>query len=229
MCFSESVSFAAGAGLIGGGVFASWKALKINRRYLPVAMMPALAGLQQMMEGHVWMGLNDGDPSMVWWAAMGFIFFSWLMWPVWIPMGIYVLEPPDSKRKKLLLGFALAGSVLGLVLFIPHLFNPDWVQVGINNASIAYEDTMFLDYFIPREATYAIYLFLIVTPPLLSTYLHMRLFGLTLIAIVTVVWLFLTYAYISFFCLLAGLGTIHLIYIILRNKCCRESPELFAC
>ena len=38
---------------------------------------------------------------------------------------------------------------------------------------------------------------------------------------------FLAYAYISFFCFLAGLGTIHLIYIIVRNKCCRECPELF--
>lgn len=38
--------------------------------------MPTLAGLQQLMEGHVWMGVNNSDPSMVWWAAMGFIFFS---------------------------------------------------------------------------------------------------------------------------------------------------------
>ena len=86
---------------------------------------------------------------------------------------------------------------------------------------------MFLDYFIPRELTYAIYVFLIVTPPLISTYLHMRLFGLTLIAVIAVVWIFLTYAYISFFCLLAGVATLHLIYIIAFNKCCRECPELF--
>ena len=52
--------------------------------------------------------------------------------------------------------------------------------------------------------------------------------GLTLIAVVTLDVLFLSYAYISFFCLLAGIGTIHLIYIILRNKCGRECPVLFA-
>ena len=39
---------------------------------------------------------------------------------------------------------------------------------------------------------------------------------------------FLQYAYISFFCLLAGLATLHLVYIILTNKCARECPELFA-
>lgn len=227
MCFSEPVSFVAGGALIAGGAYAAWKAYKINIRYFPVAMMPVLAGIQQMMEGHVWMGLNDADPNMVWWGAMGFILFSWLMWPTWIPFSIYFLEPPGSKRKRTLLMFTVAGLLLGLTLYIPHIANPDWVKVAINHHSIAYEDTMFLDYFIPRWATYGIYLFLIITPPLISTYLHMRLFGLTLIAVIAVVWIFLSYAYISFFCLLAGIATLHLIYIIVYNKCCRECPELF--
>lgn len=228
MCFSEPVSFAVGGALIVGGTYAAWKAYKINMRYFPVAMMPVLAGIQQMMEGHVWMGLSDGAPNMVWWGAMGFIFFSWLMWPTWIPFSIYFLEPPGSKRKRTLMMFAAAGLFLGLTLYIPHLAHPDWVKVAINKHSIAYEDTMFLDYFMPRWTTYAIYVFLIITPPLVSTYLHMRLFGLTLIAVIAVVWVFLSYAYISFFCLLAGVATMHLIYIIVHNKCCRECPELFS-
>lgn len=228
MCFSASVSFATGGILILGGTFASLKAWNINKRYLPLAMMPAWAGIQQIFEGHVWMGINQSDSFMVWWGAMGFIFFSWFMWPVWISYSVYALEPPESPRKKILLQYALAGAVLGLVLFIPHLINPDWVKVSINRHALAYEDTMFLDYFIPRSVTYSIYLFLIIAPPLTSTYLHVRYFGLTLIAIVTVIYFFLTYAYISFFCFLGGVGTLHLIYIILRNKCHRECPVLFA-
>jgi hypothetical protein len=113
------------------------------------------------------------------------------------------------------------------VLFVPHLFHPDWVNVRINRQSLAYEDMMFLDYLIPRWLTYLIYVFLLITPALISTYLHIRLFGWTLIAIIAVVYGFLTYAYISFFCFLAGLGTLHLIYVIVRNKCGRECPELF--
>ncbi len=139
-----------------------------------------------------------------------------------------MLEPPESRRKKVFLYMALAGTALGLALYVPHLLNPDWVNVRINGDSLAYEGTMLLDYLIPRPLTYGIYLFLIIAPPLMSTYLHMRFFGLTLIIIVTVVYIFLVYAYISFFCLLAGIGTLHLIYIILRNKCCRECPVLFA-
>jgi Family of unknown function (DUF6629) len=228
MCLSEPVSFATGSVLVVGGAFACWKAWNINKRYLPIAFMPVMAGVQQFMEGYVWMGLNTSDPFMVWWGAMGFIFFTWFMWPIWIPFGVYVLEPTESRRKKVFLLLALAGTVLGVALYIPHLLNPDWVNVSINKNSLAYEGTMFLDYLMPRWLTYAIYLFLIIVPPLMSTYLHVRLFGLTLIAVVTLDNIFLSYAYISFFCLLAGIGTIHLIYIIVRNKCCRECPVLFA-
>lgn len=227
MCFCEPVSFSVGGVLMVGGAFAGWKAFQINKRYLPVSQMPTLAGLQQLMEGHVWMGMNNSDQSMVWWAAMGFIFSSWLIWPVWISFSIYFLEPQASRRKLPLLGFALAGLVFGLVLFVPHLFHPDWVTVRINQRSLAYEDTMFLDYLIPRWLTYLIYVFLLVTPTMISTYLHIRLFGLTLIAIIVFDYAFLSFAYISFFCFLAGLGTLHLIYIIVWNKCCRECPEIF--
>jgi hypothetical protein len=114
MCFSEPVSFIAAGVLVTGGGFAAWKAWKINKRYLPVAMMPIMAGLQQFMEGHVWMGLNDAVPFM--------------------PFSIYFLEPPGSKRKGTLLMFALAGLVLGLTLYIPHLTHPDWVKVAINQS-----------------------------------------------------------------------------------------------
>lgn len=69
---------------------------------------------------------------------------------------------------------------------------------------------------------------LIILPPLLSRYRHVKYFGLTLIGVVVVDYLFLSYAYISFFCLLAGLATLHLIYIITRNKCSRECPVLFS-
>jgi len=86
---------------------------------------------------------------------------------------------------------------------------------------------MLLDFLMPRVATNTLYLTLIVVPPLLSRYLHVRYFGLSLIAVIVVDLLFPRYAYISFFCLLAGPATLHLIYIIARNKCQRECPMLF--
>ncbi len=228
MCLSQSVSYAASVLLIGGGALAVAKAARINKRYLAVAVMPLFAGLQQFMEGNVWWGVNTGDPWTTLLGALGFIFFTWFMWPFWIPLATYVLEPPGSTRKPWMLAMSLAGLAFGLALYVPHLVNPSWIEVTVNQKSLAYEGTMLLDYLMPRWMTYVIYLFLIIVPPLISTYYHMRWFALTIAAVVVVDILFLRYAYISFFCLLAGLGTLHLIYIILRNKCARECPVLFA-
>jgi hypothetical protein len=68
----------------------------------------------------------------------------------------------------------VAGLIFGLILFVPHLFHPDWVTVRINRQSLSYEDMMAIDYLIPRWLTYLIYLFLIIVPTMISTYLHRK-------------------------------------------------------
>lgn len=221
MCFSQTVSFIGGGALFTGGIYSAYKALEINPRYLPASVMPILAGIQQFSEGHVWMGLNREDPSMISWATLTFIFFSWLAWPILVPLLTAVLEP-DIKKKKIMFAFAFIGAVLGFTMFLPYMMYHDWLTVRIARHSIAYGDRLLTDSFMPRELTYFIYLAIIITPPLLSSFSHMRMFGFTLMAIVLVTYFFLYYAYISFFCILAAAGTIHLIYIILGDKCCAK-------
>ena len=123
---------------------------------------------------------------------------------------------------------SVVGLAFGLALYVPQLANPDWVEITVNQDSLAYQGTMILDYLMPRWMTYVISLSLIILPPAISTYFHMRWFALTIVAVVVVDILLLLYAYISFFCLLVGLGTLRLIYVIARNKCARECPVLFA-
>tara|TARA_R110002033_G_scaffold143923_2_gene182034 strand:- start:631 stop:1317 length:687 start_codon:yes stop_codon:yes gene_type:complete len=228
MCLSAQVNFAASVFLVGGGTAISIVAWRRNKRYLPLALMPLFAGLQQLTEGFVWVGMNGNDPLTVLWGAMGFIFFTWFMWPIWVPYSVYVLEPDDSPRKRLFRLMALIGLAFGLLLYIPHGLNSSMVVVEINNQSLAYEKSMWLDYMMPRWLTNTIYVTLITLPPALSHYKHMRHFALTLVAVIVIDIAFLQFAYISFFCLLAGLATLHLVYIILTNKCARECPELFA-
>jgi len=228
MCFSETVSLVAGAGLLVGGGYAGYKAWRVNKRYLPVSMMPVFAGLQQLSEGFVWSGMTGGDHNLVLGSTLIYIFFTWFMWPFWIPLSVFVLEPRESRRKYLFLFFAAVGLGFGLILYVPHLLKPEWIDVTINRDSLAYEGTMLLDFMMPRMLTNGIYLALIILPPLMSRYRHMKYFGLTLIAVTLVDYLFLRYAYISFFCLLAGLATVQLIYIISRNHCRLDCPELFS-
>lgn len=225
MCFSETVSFIGGGGLVTAGAYCSYKAIKINPRYLPAAIMPILAGIQQWFEGHVWMGFNHNESAMISWAALGFIFFSWLAWPVLVPLLTGMLEP-DKKKKRIMYGFSIVGGILGLVMYLPYVLYPDWLTVDVARHSLVYGDKMLTDSFMPRKLTYFFYLAIIITPTLLSSFRHMRMFGATLIGIVAVTYFFLTYAYISFFCFLAAAGTIHLMYIIIGDKCCAKyCPE----
>ena len=228
MCLSAAVSFTASAFLVAGGVAITRIAWQRNLRYLPLALMPLFAGIQQFSEGYVWLGMTGDNPATVFFGAMGFMFFTWFMWPVWIPFCVYVLEPDDSRRKPWFLALALVGLLFGLLHYVPHGFTRDMVVVEINNNSLAYEKSMWLDFMMPRRLTNLIYVLLIIVPPALSYYRHMRHFALTLVAVVVVDFALLQYAYISFFCLLAGLATLHLVYIILTNKCAQECPELFA-
>ena len=140
---------------------------------------------------------------------------------------MYVIEPAHSPRKPLFLIFVLIGLGFGLLLYLPHGLHSEMIVVEINNQSLGYERSMWLDYLMPRTLTNVIYVALIIVPPAMSHYLHLRHFALTLAAVVVIDMTFLTFAYISFFCLLAGLATLHLVYIILTNKCARECPELF--
>lgn len=228
MCMSAPVSFAASVFLVAGGIAISATAWRRNLRYLPLALMPLFAGFQQFTEGNVWLGMTGGDPFTVQWGAMGFMFFTWFMWPVWIPFCVYVLEPDESRRKPWFLAMALIGLLFGLLLYVPHGLNSSMIVVEINNKSLAYEKSMWLDFMMPRRLTNMIYVALIIVPPALSYYRHVRHFALTLVGVVVVDMMLLNYAYISFFCLLAGLATLHLVYIILTNKCAQECPELFA-
>ena len=227
MCLSATVSFAASALLTAGGTAIIVKAARSNWRYLPIGLMPLFAGIQQFSEGFVWVGVNGGDHATMVWGAMSFIFFTWFMWPFWIPFSVWVLEPPDSHRRPWFLAMTGVGLVLGLLLYTPHGFGTDWLVVTVNRDSLAYENSMLLDQFMPRWISYTLYVFLIIAPPAMSRYRHMRHFALTVAAVVVLDVTLLRYAYISFFCLLAGLATVHLAWIILTNKCAEECPELF--
>ena len=136
MCLSATVSFTASALLTAGGAAIIVKAARSNWRYLQIGLMPLFAGIQQFSEGFVWVGMNTGDNATMTLGAMGFIFFTWFMWPFWIPFSVWVLEPSDSRRRPWLMAMTLVGIVFGLMLYIPHGFGTDWLVVTGSVAQI---------------------------------------------------------------------------------------------
>lgn len=117
MCFSAPASFVASGGLavLGGASFVVAK-----KKDKLLAVIPLLFGIQQAFEGVQWLYLNHGSSSFL--AGYGFLFFAFIVWPIYVPVFVFIL---DKKRRKYLkwfifIGVAVALYALGL-LFTQHL------------------------------------------------------------------------------------------------------------
>ncbi len=125
MCFSATASFAAAGTLGAAGVFTLRQA-KMGT-WAPLAAIPLLFGIQQAVEGLVW--LSFGRPQLHAAAALAFVLFSHVFWPIYLPIAIWLVEP-DVRRKNVLLFLAGLGAAVGLTLFSFIIRGPITAQVA---------------------------------------------------------------------------------------------------
>lgn len=138
MCFSPQASFAAGAALLPAGVYCLQAAVRRNRRFVPLALVPVAFGTQQIIEGFVWLGLNEGNAARVEQASVAYLFFAIAFWPCWIPLSLAVCESQRGKQLVLLL-LALCG-LAWLWLYFPLAVDPQkWLTTEVVRHSIRYE------------------------------------------------------------------------------------------
>ena len=113
MCFCAAASFSAGAVLTLIGVVT----IKLRKRREEVffAMIPLLFGMQQFIEGLLWLSFQfDGELLNVVMTYV-FVLFSHVMWPVFVPFSIGFMETVPW-RKKVIRGFQLTGIAVAVYL-----------------------------------------------------------------------------------------------------------------
>ena len=113
MCFSATASFTAGAALLGVGAFALRRTASAAER--PYASIPVLFGLQQLVEGSLWLTFVDQAPHLNSILTHIYSLFSHVLWPVFVPIAVLLLEPVSWRRtalKALAIGGALSGFYL---------------------------------------------------------------------------------------------------------------------
>jgi len=213
MCFSPEASFTAAAILVPAGLAAITRAYRTDRRYLPISVLPILLGIQQAVEGIIW--VSGGDPDRVKFLSLAYMFFTWLAWPVWTPLSLYFLEP--ARRKPVFVVFAILGGVLGSAQYFPYFAHDNWLVTKFLAHSISYQGNELFDYIIGRPATYILYVSFVVGPLLLSSHLHIRIFGLLVFSVLVITYIFFAYAYISVFCYGGGLMSLYLVWMIFSN------------
>jgi hypothetical protein len=215
MCFSAQASFTAAAILLPAGAIGMQRDYRTDRRYLPLAALPIFFGLQQLFEGLVWTGNALSSDTMVLRYSLAYMFFSWLAWPVWVPLSTYFLEP--CRRRYIYLIFAVVGGMLGAMQYFPYFAHEGWLVTKFFPHAISYRGAVLFDLIMRREITNAIYLFVIVAPLLTSSDRRAQIFGILISVVATVTYLFFQFAYISVFCFGGALMSLYIVYMIFRE------------
>lgn len=138
MCFSATASFTAGTALVAVGGVTIHKSQ--GRAELPIALIPLMFGIQQISEGALWLSIRHNLPLLQSWATYIFSTFSHVVWPIFIPFAVLMVE--TSRRRRRAIGvFQVLGLGVGLYLLFFLIRFP--VTAHVHGRSIFYDSPHF--------------------------------------------------------------------------------------
>jgi hypothetical protein len=208
MCFSATASFSAGAVLLGLGTLTLKSASR--PRELPFAAIPLLFAIQQLSEGVIWLTFRYEAAQLN--AAMTHVysFFSHVLWPVYVPVAVLLIEPP-GRRRRALLAFVAAGVAVGAYLLYILVAYP--VVSRPTGQHIEYVSPHFF-----ALAAMTLYLASTTLSPLLSTHRTVKVFGLLALASFATAYFFYATWFISVWCFFAALlSALVYLHFVLQN------------
>jgi hypothetical protein len=170
ICFSATASFTIGIGLLAMG--AVTLRLIRHKAELPYAAIPVIFGVQQLIEGGLWLGLPVQSP-LAHMLAVAYLLFANVLWAFYVPFAIWMIEPSKPHRKRMAwtmaIGVAVAMFFLGAMMTHPV------------SATI---EAMHIKYHLPHPHKHIVFAFYAVATcltPLLSSFKTLRWFGAMLI------------------------------------------------
>jgi uncharacterized protein DUF6629 len=166
MCFSAPASFIT-SGILGVAGFVTTRKAKTPSE-LPLASIPFIFAIQQFFEGMLWVTLAAGGNFKLL-MAYGFLIFAFIVWPVFIPIAVYLAEK-NKKRRMFLKVHIGVGLVVGAYLMMILLNNP--IEVTIIEHSVRYLMEVPLMYYWALA-----YLFAVCGSALISSHKMIAYFG----------------------------------------------------
>lgn len=193
MCFSATASFVAGGALsaVGSVMVARAK----TKKELPLASIPLLFGIQQLIEGVVW--LSFGTPALGTATTYAYALFSHVLWPIFVPFAVLAIETDPARKKMLRLTF-LAGASVGL--YFLHSILTDPLTAHIVHDSIAYRSPHLYPF-----TTIVLYLVATCGSCLVSSHKIINIFGVVLaLSFALAAWFFIE-TFFSVWCFFAAI------------------------
>ncbi|WP_236728659.1 DUF6629 family protein [Methylobacterium sp. WSM2598] len=202
MCFSATASFTAGAALISLGAVTLARAQAW--RQVPLAAIPLAFGLQQWVEGALWLRLETQTGGLITAALThAFLAFAEVIWPVLIPISASLAEV-DFRRRRFISLFIPYGLAVAAYLLFGMISSP--YRANVLGHSIFYHSD-----FSRIAGIEYIYLAGISIPLLLSSHRMIIMMGLVNVLILIGSKYFYPLTYISVWCFFAAVASI-LIY-----------------
>jgi hypothetical protein len=195
MCFSAGASFAAAAVLLGVGAVALRRVR--SARELPFAAIPTLFAIQQLVEGVLWLSFAHDAPNLNVLATHVYSFFSHVLWPVYVPAAVWLIEPPGQRRRALV-AVLMVGFAVGAFLLHELVDYPVVSQVTGSH----------IEYLTPPHylaAASALYLVSTTASLMLSSHPWVRLFGVTALFSFGLAYAAYTTWFVSVWCYFAAL------------------------
>lgn len=208
MCFSAPVSFTA-SGVLGVTGVLSLSKVKSSRE-IPLATIPLLFGIQQLIEGFIWLGVGNGNIGQVF--VYGFLFFAYLIWPFYIPLSVWLIEPVSKKKKQIMTLLFLGVAVCIYLLVVTLLFHKVEVEVVGCHIGHPYAGNIWYAFIFP------FYLATVGFAPLLSSFKTIRIFGATVILSSLVSLIFALTAFTSVWCFAAAILSVIILFYFLKEK-----------
>jgi hypothetical protein len=209
MCFSANASFGAGVVLTVIGVAAIKKTRHPSQ--ILFAAIPLFFAIQQIGEGILWVILPNPDYSATQKIITRFfLFFAQVIWPLWVPVAILLLEK-ESTRRNMQRILVVLGALLSL--YLSYCLMTYHVQARIIGYHIAYEQDypIFLKY--PAGIFYII---ATIVPPFFSHIKRMWLLGLTVLISYIITTIFYDNYLVSVWCFFASVISIAVYFIMLE-------------
>lgn len=137
MCFSATASFVSGTALCAAGTVTIRMASR--KAEIAFATIPLLFGVQQLTEGLIWLSFEDyALPNDA--LTFAYSLFSHVLWPIFIPFAVGLLETVPWRRKAIGL-CQIVGLAVGLYLLFFIVKFP--VTSRVLGGHIAYESPHF--------------------------------------------------------------------------------------
>ena len=213
MCFSATACFTTGAILVPMGIYTLMKAYRADKNYLALAAFPLFFGLQQIIEGWLWLAFEQRVDLSIEMTAIAYLFFAYFLWPFFVPLAALLVEK-NASRKVLFKIFSVIGLLFGASLYLPLLINPEWLSVTMAKGSILYQPVLIYDGIVSRSAVRIFYAVIVAVPLLFSTVKSLRLFGILIFVSVAISAVFFAYAFVSIWCFFAAILSAYIVYII---------------